>query len=178
MYYCIPGSVLLYYYQVLWFSAAKNGILCSILQCYQKLIMYTLIDLLINLTQRMTRLHLMHVARIQVVSGLHDELHIYNIHIQYMMYCLSPYLASARKLSSWLHVSNAALVRSLVNVASVTLVQLPGTLYLPAFSSLLTPIDSRNFLKLSLYTSIYKYLYLYLYPLVSTSRTLLRSVDM
>ena len=37
--------------------------------------------------------------------------------------------------------SNAALVRSLVNVtnvASVMLVQLPGTLYLPALSSLLT----------------------------------------
>jgi len=37
------------------------------------------------------------------------------------------------------------LVRSLVNVASVMLVQLPGTLYLPASSSLLTPIDSKSF---------------------------------
>jgi len=39
-----------------------------------------------------------------------------------------------------------------VNVASVMLVQLPGTLYLPALSSLLTPIDSRNFLKLTYLT--------------------------
>ena len=39
--------------------------------------------------------------------------------------------------------SNAALVRSLVKVASVMLVQLPGTLYLSALSSLLTPIDSK-----------------------------------
>jgi len=31
-----------------------------------------------------------------------------------------------------------------VNVASVMLVQLPGTLYLPALSSLLTPIDSKK----------------------------------
>ena len=48
--------------------------------------------------------------------------------------------------------SNAALVRSLVNVASVMLVRLPGTLYLPALSSLLTPIDSKNFLKLTCFT--------------------------
>ena len=47
--------------------------------------------------------------------------------------------------------SNAALVRSLVNVASVMLVQLPGTLYLPALSSLLTPIDSRNLIKAHLF---------------------------
>ena len=46
----------------------------------------------------------------------------------------------------------AALVRSLVNVTSVMLVQLPGTLYLPALSSLLTTIDSKNFLKLTCFT--------------------------
>jgi len=39
-----------------------------------------------------------------------------------------------------------------VNVASVMLVQLPGTLYLPALSSLLTPIDSKNFLKFTCFT--------------------------
>ena len=42
------------------------------------------------------------------------------------------------------YTSNAVLVRSSVNVASVMLVLLPGTLYLPALSSLLTSIDSKT----------------------------------